>query len=168
MTNLFNQSNINQNDPLRLLTDTEIEYNVPRLLIDTEIDDDVPSVLTDIEIDYNVPRLLTDTEIEYILSDIRPIASIFNQSKLEIREHLLKMPITPLGIETLKQEITDRFLALEIKYNSLRDTYAAIKPITSPLNVNAFHKSGSTKGPTYNRGLDRIHELLNASSKAKK
>jgi hypothetical protein len=121
------------------------------------------------------PRQLTEFEIEDILSAIPPVASaldevghsIREELKNNIREQLLDVLMTPLGIEDLKREITDKFNSSKVKVGSMVGAHAAeaIGQATTQSTLNTFHQSGSARNATY--GIDRIRELLNASKKQK-
>jgi len=101
----------------------------------------------------DIPRKLTEFEIEDILTAIPPVASaldevshsIREELKNNIREQLLEVSMTPLGIEALKKEITDKFNSSKVKVGSMVGAHAAeaIGQATTQSTLNTFHQSGS-------------------------
>lgn len=121
------------------------------------------------------PRKLTQEEILDILSVIPEIKSVADtvseqntkSMKVLLREQLMDILITPLGITDLKNEILRQFDDSLIRAGAVVGITAAEalgKNVTQGA-LNSFHSAGSSKNVTH--GVGRIKELVDASKNPK-
>lgn len=117
----------------------------------------------------NKPRSLTSDEIEDILNDLPKVLSPVNdigdfareEIKARIREQLVDIKITPLGIDDLKQAIRYRFERARVEAGeTVGLTVAEALSALTQAALNAFHQTGSRSNIT--AGIDLLQDLLSA------
>ena len=121
------------------------------------------------------PRKLTDEEIQDILSalpDVRSAATEVSEQntrsmKVLLREQLMDIELTPLGITDLKNEILRQYRQSVVRPGEMVGVLAsdATSSKLTQASLNSFQSSGSLK--TASSGVERISELINATPNPK-
>ena len=122
------------------------------------------------------PRKLTDEEIQDILSalpDVRSAATEVSEQntksmKVLLREQLMDIEITPLGITDLKNEILRQYNQSLVRPGEMIGVLSSdsLSSKLTQASLNSFSAAGALK--TAQSGIERISELINATPNPKR